>query len=203
MPETHGYHFKRGLLSLICSLANGLRNNHTLFGGPMKFTRSCSDWNEMTRTIRTAFSILLCLLAATSLAWAQVRNSTITGSVADQNGGVIPKASITVTNQNTNTAITTVSDAAGDYSVPYLAEGLYSVSVDVPGFRTYHVSDIAVASDVVVRINARLVVGATSQVVEIKASSAELQTENATVAGAIETQVIQNIPNITNNPLYY
>jgi len=169
----------------------------------MKANRSCPGWYEMTRIARTAFGIMLCLFAVAGVASAQVRNSTITGTVADQNGSVIPKASVTVINEDTNAVTQTVSGAAGDYSVPYLPEGTYSVSIDAPGFKTYRESGVVVGTGVSVRVDAKLAVGATNAVVAVKASTAELQTENSSVTGSIGTEVIENVPNITNNPIYY
>lgn len=156
----------------------------------------------MRRIAQIGFGIFLCCLTA-GMALAQVRNSTITGSVTDQTGARIPRASVTITNQDTNSTVKALSDAAGDYSVPYLPQGRYTVSIDAPGFQTFRVNNVQVATSVAIRIDAKLAAGAVSQVVTVKASSAELQTENATVSTSIGTQIINNVPNITNNPLYY
>jgi trimeric autotransporter adhesin len=147
--------------------------------------------------------VLLVGLVAVGTASAQVRNSTITGTVTDQSGAVVPRAMVTVTNQLTNEAVKTQSGAAGDYSIPYLPAGRYALSVDAPGFRTYRENDIEVATGVTVQVNVKLAVGATSQLVEVQASTAQLQTESSSVTGSIETQVIKNVPNINNDPLYY
>jgi hypothetical protein len=156
----------------------------------------------MTRIVKISLALLLCSLSI-GAAWAQVRNSTITGTLTDPSGAVVPKAIVTVTNQLTNEAVTTQSGPEGDYSVPYLPAGQYAVSIDAPGFQTYRVSEIAVGTGVTVQVNAKLAVGATSQVVDVKATTAELQTQSSTVTGSVESQVINNVPNITNNPLYY
>jgi hypothetical protein len=138
-----------------------------------------------------------------SVALAQVRNSTITGVVTDQSGAVVSKAIVTVTNQLTNEAVKTQSGAVGEFSVPYLAAGRYAVSIDAHGFKTYRENDVAVETGVTVQVNAKLAVGVTSEVVQVAASTAQLQTESSTVTGAVETQEINNLPNINSNPLYY
>lgn len=168
----------------------------------MKGREFRSRGTGMARIVKISLVLLVCLLAHV-VVLAQVRNSTITGTVTDASGAVIPKAVVTVTNQLTNEAVKTQSGAVGDYSVPYLAAGRYALSIDAPGFKTYREDDIAIATGVTVQVNAKLAVGATSQVVQVSASTAQLQTESSAVTGAIGTQVINNVPNINNDPLYY
>jgi trimeric autotransporter adhesin len=159
-------------------------------------------WSGMTWCVRISLVLLVCLLTS-GFALAQVRNSSITGTVTDESGAVVPKAVVTVTNQLTNEAVTTQSGAVGDYTLPYLAAGRYALSVDSPGFKTYRVSDIEVGTGVTVQVNAKLAIGATNQVVQVTSSHAELQTESSALTESIETEVIHNVPNINNDPLYY
>jgi len=159
-------------------------------------------WLGMTQIAKVSIALLAFSLTV-GAAWSQVRNATITGTVTDQSGAVVPKAIVTVTNQLTGEAVKTQSGAVGDYVVPYLAAGQYSVSVDAAGFKTYRVSDIAVATGVAVQVNAKLAVGATSQVVQVAAQTAELQTESSSVTGSVESEEIHNLPNINDDPLYY
>src|SRR6185437_1668397 len=147
--------------------------------------------------------VFLACVFAVNTASAQVKNSTITGNVTDQSGAVVPTAVVTLTNQLTNETVKTKTGPAGDYSLPYLAAGRYAISVNAPGFQTYRVDGIAVGTDVTVQVNARLAVGSTTQVVQVAAATAELQTQSTMVSGAVEDQEIQNLPNINNNPLYY
>ncbi len=168
----------------------------------MKARKFWTHWMGMAG-IAKALIALLAFSLSISAALAQVRNSTITGTVTDQSGAVVPQAIVTVTNQLTNETAKTQSGPAGDYALPYLAAGRYAVSIDAPGFKTYRVDDIVVATGITVQVNAKLAVGATSQVVQVTAATAELQTESATVAGSVDTHVINNVPNINNNPLYY
>jgi len=169
----------------------------------MKDRMFLADWGQLTRIGRNGFGLLLCLLAVVAIASAQVRNGTITGTVADQNGAVIPKANVTVTNEDTGISEKTASGAAGDYVVPYLPQGRYSLSVDASGFETFRATGIAIQTDATVRIDANLKVGAASVVIQVQASAAQLQTENATVTEGVGEHVIDSIPDITNNPLYY
>lgn len=168
----------------------------------MKGREFRTHWAGMARIVGISLVLLVCLLTS-GVALAQVRNSTITGTVTDASGAVIPKATVTVTNQLTNEAVKTQSGPVGDYTVPYLAAGQYALSIDAPGFKSYRENDIAVATGVTVQVNVKLAVGATSQVIQVAASAAQLQTESSTVTGTVEAQEINNLPNINDNPLYY
>ena len=156
----------------------------------------------MARMVRNSLALLVCLLAI-GAASAQVRNSTITGTVTDPTGAVVPNAVVTVINQLTSETVKTQSGPTGEYSVPYLAAGRYTVSFDAHGFESDRVNDVAVGTGLTVQVNAKLAVGATSQVVQVKAATAELQTESSTVTGTVGAEEIKNLPNINDDPLYY
>lgn len=165
----------------------------------VKFVSYCG---EVTRVMRVASGFVLFFFAVAGVS-AQVRSSTITGTVTDPSGAVVPKAVVTVSNQRTNLSVKTYSGASGLYSVPFLPNGLYSVTVAAPGFRTLHIHDITVGTGLTVQEDVKLRMGATSQVIQVQASAAHLQTQNAAVVATIPSQIIHNVPNITENPLYY
>src|SRR3974377_2508598 len=63
------------------------------------------------------------LLLLAGLALGQVKSSTITGTVTDPSGALVPAAEVLVTNQETNVTVAVKSNAAGEYTAPYLATG--------------------------------------------------------------------------------
>ena len=69
------------------------------------------------------------LLVIVGIGFAQIKSSTITGTVTDQNGAVVADATITITNTNTGVTTGAKSNADGVYTVPYLEQGLYTVTV--------------------------------------------------------------------------
>src|SRR5690349_14702693 len=99
-------------------------------------------------------SFLLFNLLWASIAYAQIRSATIAGTVTDAEGAVIPNAEVVVTEQSTNVSTPTKSTAAGEFTVPYLPAGTYTVTVNVQGFQTYVVKDIVLASTQTVRVTA-------------------------------------------------
>jgi hypothetical protein len=155
-------------------------------------------------TIKRNIVLLISLLSlGVGMALAQIESSTITGTVTDQKGAVVASANITITEVNTGVNTTVKSNGVGEYTAPYLTQGLYTVTVQAPAFETYKKTGIPLASKTVVRIDVQLTVGSVSQTVEVTASTAELQTETTTVQGTVDANVIMNIPNINDNPLYY
>ncbi len=146
---------------------------------------------------------LAALLLLAGLALGQVKSSAITGTVTDPSGALVPGAEVVVTNQETNVQVQVKSNAAGEYMVPYLAASQYSVTVRAEGFQAFRKTDIAMGTGTTVRVDAALVTGSVATTIEIKANAIALQTESGTVQAAVNQDIIQNIPNINNNPLYY
>src|SRR3979411_1836126 len=66
---------------------------------------------------------------------AQVTTGSILGTVHDSTGAVVPNATITITDTAKGTTSTKQTDASGDYNVPFLIPGTYTVSVEMPGFK--------------------------------------------------------------------
>jgi len=149
--------------------------------------------------------IVVCLLAAifSSMLYAQIRSATITGTVTDSSHAIVPDASVVVTQIETGAATSIKTTAAGVYTAPYLPAGTYTVGVNASGFTPYRQTGLALAVNQTVRVDVELKVGAVEQTVEVSAQTAQIQTDSSTVQGAVESQLIANLPNPTNNPMLY
>ncbi len=156
----------------------------------------------MPSTRKTALLIAVSFLIL-GVASAQVRSSSITGIVTDATGAVVPNATVVVRNEETNVAVEARTTGAGEFTVPYLAAGRYSLSVEAPGFQVYRKTGIVMGTATTVRADALLATGSVSTAIEVTADAAVLQTENSTVQGSVSQNIIANVPNINNNPLYY
>jgi Carboxypeptidase regulatory-like domain len=151
----------------------------------------------------SCYGTLLCLFLSAPALYAQIRSGTITGTVEDQSGAIIADAEVVVTDTGTNITFPAKTTQAGLYTVPYLAAGTYSVSITKTGFESYQASGVHVDSSETVRIDAKLQVGSTGTKVDVVAAVETLQTDSSTVAGATNSQVIEAVPNVTQNPMYY
>src|SRR5882724_10878514 len=156
----------------------------------------------MTRLI-LRFCTLLCFSLLIVPVGAQIRSGTITGTVTDPSGALVVDATVVVTNAGTNVASSTKTTSAGDYTIPYLEAGTYTISVTKAGFETFETTGVRIASSQTARIDATMKLGSTETKVEVSASAEQLQTDSSTVSGATSSQVIDSIPNVTQNPLYY
>jgi hypothetical protein len=86
-----------------------------------------------------------CLFFASTLAVnAQNDRGTITGEVKDQGGAVIPSAPVIATNKGTGAVSKTTTTATGNYTIPSLAAGFYSITVEVKGFKKFVQENIEV-----------------------------------------------------------
>jgi hypothetical protein len=148
--------------------------------------------------LKRAGSTLACLLAFTLLAsvcFAQQLTGTLTGTVADAAGAVVPNAKVTMKNAASGDIRTTVSNASGYFSITAVQPGTYSVSVEAPGFKTWQRSGVGFAQgDSHTLSNIKLEVGQVSETVEIKAGADVVIPDNAEVSQTLNTQLIQDTP---------
>src|SRR5580692_2464231 len=102
--------------------------------------------------------------------WGQ--DATFTGRVTDPEGATIPKARIIVHNQATGVDVTTNTTGSGDYTVPYLTPGEYSVSAEAVGFKKENKVDITMDVSKTAVINFALQVGGVTQTITVNANQA-------------------------------
>src|SRR5712671_3056453 len=130
----------------------------------------------MLRTPRLALLGFVCL--ATSVLFAQSERGTITGTVADSSGAVVPKARVIVTNLATKLVSESQSNDAGAYTAASLPVGPYSVRVEKEGFRPVVNSGIELNAASTVRVDVTLEVGTALQTVEVSVSEELPTTES-------------------------
>jgi hypothetical protein len=143
------------------------------------------------------------ILASASIAHAQIRSATITGTVMDPTKAVVPGATVVITNQDTSAVTELVTTEAGLFTATYLPAGTYTVQVTLPGFATYRRTGIALATAETVRVPIELTVSQVGETVDVVSEAPLLQTDRTSVSGAIGAEMIDALPNITQNPLAY
>ncbi|HEX3878725.1 MAG TPA: TonB-dependent receptor [Bryobacteraceae bacterium] len=134
------------------------------------------------------------LLGVAALISAQEFRGAFSGSVTDAQGSAVPKAKITVTETRTNTKSTAISEGTGEYTIPFLAPGIYDISAEAPGFKTYiqHGMTLSAGEHPVVDIH--LEVGATNESVTVTAESPILVTSSPSLGQVITTAEVEDIP---------
>ncbi len=137
------------------------------------------------------------------LAPAQINSGMITGIVTDPQKAVVPKAKVEVVEEATQYSYSATTNASGEYTVPYLKAGSYSVTVTATGFPAYRINGVNVVSESTARADVQLRLGTTSNQITVSARAEQLQSESTTVEGAVGAHVIDSVPNVTQNPLYY
>ncbi len=137
------------------------------------------------------------LLVSGVPAWAQAATGSISGIVTDPTGAAVVNASVRLVEVDTNSSQTSNTNEVGRYSFISVQPGVYTITVAHPGFTQAKMQGQKVDIGSSLTLNMTLEVGATSTVVEVKASAgAELQTLNATVGTTITGESLQLLPNL-------
>jgi hypothetical protein len=150
-------------------------------------------------TKRQAFGrvALIAVLSALPL-MSQGDRGQITGEVRDASGAVVPDASITILQKNTNTAFKTVTSSAGVFALPALPIGEYQVRVEKEGFKIYTSTNVTVTPGGSTSLDVKLEVGSASQSVEVTAATQMVQTDNATFSSTVSGTLVNNLPVLVN-----
>ena len=125
---------------------------------------------------------------------AQVLYGSIVGTVRDSTGGVLPGATVTITQQETKATRETVSDGSGAYRFPNLQAGTYTVVVHMTGFQTFTRTDVSVTLNSVARVEAALGVSQLQETVTVSSERATLQTDRAEVREELRTRELTDLP---------
>lgn len=147
---------------------------------------------------RRAFSLwLLFMLAGLLLpgtAIAQVDMGSISGTIRDTSGAVLPGVNVTLSNVDTGVTSSTKTGSEGQYSFSPIKIGHYSVSATAPGFRTVHQNNVTVDVQQKVEVNLSLPVGQATETIVVDAAPPLLQTLDASVGQVIEQKTINDLP---------
>ncbi|RPI24998.1 MAG: carboxypeptidase regulatory-like domain-containing protein, partial [Acidobacteria bacterium] len=139
---------------------------------------------------------------SSTFVWCQgTATGSISGSVFDPSGGVIPGAEILVKNSATGGEFTTMSAENGTFMVPALASGMYSVTVTMPGFKQVVVNDVKVDVATPASVKITLQVGEPTESVIVMGGAQVLQTQTANVATTITGRQITDLPFVSRDAL--
>lgn len=149
------------------------------------------------RFFRAGLSIVLAwvLCAAGSPVFAQgSTTSTITGTVVDASGGVLPGATVNAKHLATGTISTTTANNEGAFTIASLQPGTYEVSVVLEGFKNHVIKDVVITAVQGASVKAVLEVGGVTETVTVASSSEIIQTQSTTISSTVTTNQITKLP---------
>ena len=147
----------------------------------------------MDRIIRSLIAMLLLTSIMPNL-YGQSDRGTITGTIGDESGAVIPGANIAATNTATTAQYETVSTETGNYTLAQLPAGIYDLTVELPGFKKYIRQGITVQVAQTLRIDVALEVGGANEEVTVSADAPLLRTESGELSHNVTTGRLDELP---------
>ena len=126
--------------------------------------------------------------------YAQVSGATLTGTVSDSSGAVIPNVHISIKNEGTGEVRTVTVDSAGFYSAPNLLPGQYGVTVTAPGFATSVQNGITLTVGAQQLLNVKMLVGQVTQTIEVQDLAPSVDLATSTVGGFVGQEAVAQLP---------
>ena len=165
----------------------GLRNKGRNAGGSVEFRMA---WRLLAVVV---FFITGSLCGRPAYAQIDI-SASLTGTIADQTGGVVPNAVVQVQNVNTGVAARATSNGMGTYQFVSLSAGTYTVTCTVKGFKSFTATDVVLHVGGVTTLPVALEVGAANETITVSGSSAMVDTQTANNLTAIDPDLIEAIP---------
>ena len=137
---------------------------------------------------------LLCLVLDGPTLRGQTFYASLSGVVTDASGAVVPGATVTVVETDTSVQYRTVTNGKGSYQVSFLKPGQYVVEVQKSGFKDFKTAAIALVLNQAAVVDAKLEIGAQSQVITVSAQGTALNETNAEIGNEIGSSDLVNLP---------
>jgi len=151
-------------------------------------------FSEMFRALLALCFFLALILFPSVAANAQVTGATLSGTVTDTSGAVIPGVMVSIKNRGTGVVRNVSSDEAGLYSAPNLLAGSYDVTASAAGFSTVTQSNITLTVGAQQQLNISMRVGETAQVIEVTAAAPLVQVTSSLISGVVESTTVRELP---------
>ena len=149
--------------------------------------------------VRRCFWGIALLLVFAVAAGAQEARGTITGTVRDTSKGVIPGASVTITNVAMGTSVPVTSNEIGWFQAAYLIPGTYRVGVELAGFKKF-LREVEVRVNDRLELDVMLELGASTETIDVTASTPLLETTNASLGKVVDARRIAELPTPHGDP---
>ncbi len=156
----------------------------------------------MVRGLWTGLVIaaLLLVMPHAAAAQAQAANGNIEGTVRDSSGAALPGVTVTITNMDTGTTRSAVTNEAGVYRAPLLPLGRYRVTAELQGFKTFEQQGISLSAGQTALINVELSVGSVTETVTVTSEAPISQPGKIDLGRTISEGEVKNLPLVSRNP---
>src|SRR2546427_3192222 len=134
------------------------------------------------------------LLGRPANSFGQAVYGSISGTVADATGAVIPGAKVTITDTGKGVSFSTTTNDSGNYSQTHLIAGNYQVRVEATGFDAVVQQNVKVEVDAVTQVNARLTIGSVGETVSDTGEVPLLKTERSDVSDTMTQKAAMELP---------
>lgn len=154
----------------------------------------------MSKTSRIILCVTLLSLVET-VAFAQSFTASVRGVITDSTGGVVPNATVVLTDANRNIERKAVTDAAGRYIITALPPSAYTLSVEAPGFRKAERSAFELQVQQQATIDVALSVGEVSTTVEVEAAASLINSTSSQLGQVVENRYLISLPLLGRNAM--
>src|SRR5207237_5612543 len=161
-----------------------------LLGGPMKFF-----------PFRRALALAVASFALALPSFAQEFRATLTGHVTDPAGAAVPGATVTAKNQQTNEEKSATTSEEGNYTIPLLQPGKYTVTVQAQGFKQAVSDVVELHTADKATFDVPLEVGGIGETVNVNSEAPLLEADTASRGQVIERERVAELPLVGRNPL--
>jgi hypothetical protein len=138
--------------------------------------------------------LVVCAIAFSAVAYSQSDRGTITGTVSDPGGAVVPGAAVQLKNVETGAVYQAGSSATGNYTLAQVPAGEYELTVNVEGFKKYVRKNVRVEVTQTYRVDVALELGSSTESVTVTDSAPLLKTESGELSHTVTTETINNLP---------
>jgi len=151
-------------------------------------------FSERLCSALSLFIVLIFTIFSAGHAHAQVTGATLSGTVTDASGAVIPGVQVSIKNRATGVVRNIKTDEVGFYSAPNLLAGNYDVTVSAPGFSTVAQTNIALAVGAQQQLNVSMKIGETTQIVEVTEAAPLVQVTSSVISAQVESTTVRELP---------
>lgn len=148
------------------------------------------------------FSIFVCLLFSivfVAPAYAQLYSASVTGTVTDVSGALIPSARITLVEEQKGVTFNGITDGSGRYLLRQIPPGLYDIAAEAPSFKKERKDKIKLDINQNISVNFSLSPGVVTEVVEVQAEGTQIATQDAVTGQTVGRELIDNLPSLNRD----